>query len=268
MVAAIFAAIPHNEAYMYARNKKNGFNLIELSIVITIMGTLLAGGIQLLDANNQRQSIEITRDKQERINDALITYFISNGNLPCPASPAQATSNDTYAQQQGSLGACTVPSGSSIVNPAANVFQGTLPTRTLGLSDEFMYDGWGNKFSYIVYSQNTPASNLEVQNLSGAQIATDIKYILISHGENGLGAYLRYSFVDVDGGGGSGLPRRNALPSNAQELRNSGDAPLGNIYYQNQITNGFDDITTFKTYNQMIYYCNKFSEGNCSLTLR
>jgi len=267
MAAAIFVAIHYSGGYMFAKQIPNGFNLIELSIVITIMGILLAGGIQLLDANNQRQSIEITRDRQERINDALTAYFITNSNLPCPASPAQAVSNDTYAQQQGSLGACTVPSGSSIVNPATNIFQGAVPARTLGLTDEFMYDGWGNKFSYVVYNQNT-SSTLEIQNLSGAQIATDIKYILISHGENGLGAYLRYSFVDVDGGGGSGLPRRNELSLNAQELRNSGDTPLGNVYYQNKITNGFDDMTTFKTYNQMVYSCNKFSEGNCSLTLR
>lgn len=259
--------------YLYVKNHRvaSGFTLLEMAIVVAIMGILLVVGVGVLDANNQRQSYEVTLRRQKQIQEAITLFVIENGRLPCPASPAQSQYNQTHGYEQASSGTCTMPANGYIFSSGA-IFQGGVPSRSLSLADEYMFDGWGNKFSYVVQNNlsASAASNMEVRdgttgtgNTYGNLIANDVQYAIISFGKNGYGAFLRAADVDLDGTGlSNGAALQNSFPADTLQLRNSGGvngANMGVEYVQGAIAADFDDILAFKTHNQVAYECNKYS---------
>ena len=103
-----------------------------------------------------------------------------------------------------------------------------MPVRTLGLPDEFQFDGWGRKFAYAVWtpltakatSTSSPAGFINygispscgaitVENAGHGNRSTAAAYALISYGPDGHGGYLK---------GGS---RYNAGVSNVDEVVNA-----------------------------------------------
>ena len=85
-----------------------------------------------------------------------------------------------------------------------SVAAGVVPTKTLGLPDDYMFDGYGRRISYMVdvrATDRTTCRDMQVTKTSGAiQImdsaaattTTDnIMWSLISHGKNGHGAFTR-----------------------------------------------------------------------------
>jgi prepilin-type N-terminal cleavage/methylation domain-containing protein len=118
--------------------RTSGFNLIEMSIVLVILGVLLGGLITpfstQLDASKRRGAETLIRDA----NSALLGFAATNGRLPCPAT---ATSNG--------LASPTTPTTACTTN------HGFIPTRTLGLNGSVdgnsrLLDPWLNPIRYSV----------------------------------------------------------------------------------------------------------------------
>ena len=306
-------------------NGTKGFSLIELSLVLLILAALIAGGTSLSSIQAYKEKYDTTLKNIKLIENALTVFVALNGRLPCPASPAQRILNSTFGREQVTAGA--VGTAQSCNSTTTNIFTGSIggntqyygaaPVTTLGLPDEYMFDGWGNRIGYIVTrpfinSSKTNTSCImpctttinnscpgggSMANVSnniyfcyrGQASGTDSTgilvlgegyyanyapvYILISHGENGYGAFLKNADVDLDNGGSNGSNAdRNPNPpsSNSQELLNlncsSSGACLTQNYVQKEISTPiFDDILLFKNRNNLLLDCNKYGNNACTL---
>lgn len=190
--------------------QRNGFSLIEISIVVAIVSILLSLGLTALNAQLNSVSASVTKKRQEIIKDALIGYLGANKRFPCPYLPTPGT------VVTGLDPTTTAPaSGTPRCPPNIGTISfGVIPFATLGLSGEIAQDGWGNLFSYQVYSEPKPIcpglgkdwsnSLCFGEGKSGglivyADIATpptlppvlaqNIVAVILSHGPNGLGAW-------------------------------------------------------------------------------
>ncbi len=108
--------------------KNSGFSLLELAIVLTIVGALMAGLLPTLSGQIEQQRRNETSKQLNEIRDALYGYAIINGYLPCPTT----TTDPANANYGNADATCTS-------NPAT---EGYLPWKTLGVSET---DAWGVK---------------------------------------------------------------------------------------------------------------------------
>lgn len=247
-----------------SRNGAGGFTLLELAIVLAVLGLLLGGGSLLLRPmldNNRRTE---TKARLKGIEDALTVYAAQNFDLPCPSNPALGPSSSANGAE-GS--AC------------ASVMEfGGVPWRALGLSETDVLDGWGRRISYAVTSnlavtsggplncpslgfgaitqgrlENRGANDAAIPPPGSAAGPAKAAYVLISHGENGSGAFLPSGQRLPDG------------PASATEIANRKTAGSGTgtvFYYEKRTSDtdvGFDDIVRSRTSGQIAiaYGCNK-----------
>lgn len=269
--------------------KNKGFTLIELSIVLVVVGIMLYAGLSIgsiqLDAAKTKQ----TKDKLDKIERALQLYYETNNKLPCPADGAADLADGdfgvgTASADNGAVSdtTCTSVTAPIIISAATVAYVGVVPVRTLELPDDFMYDGWDDRITYVVAKNCVDKDNwvdLEVNkcttgadgnadgnfdeggnlnvrdNTSNSNRTLYGVYVLVSHGKNSYGA-----FPDV---GGSQIDTGSPAPS-ASEAFNaklSGTTPTyTNLYYQDDaiadydgVANYFDDLVRWKTGPQMGY---------------
>ena len=118
-----------------------GFSLIELSVVLVIMGTLMGLGLPLLTAWMSVYKTKQTHAHQTQVVTALAAYVLQTAKLPSPADPAAPP------HEQGI--ACS------------NLTQGIIPYRTLGIREELAKDGFKQWMTYA------PSSHLLDRALQG-----------------------------------------------------------------------------------------------------
>lgn len=158
------------------RHPQFGFSLLEMSIVLAIVGLLLAGLLPTLSGQIEQQRVNETRKQMNDIKDALMGYAIVNGRLPYPASASAVTGTANAGVSDSALAT------------------GVIPWVTLGTSET---DAWGRRFTYSATSSFI-ASNFTLISTgsltiktatTGSNVATGIPAVFVSHGTNGLGAY-------------------------------------------------------------------------------
>jgi prepilin-type N-terminal cleavage/methylation domain-containing protein len=185
---------------MFIQNvrKEKGFSLIEVVIVITIMGIVMAGFIlpMLGQIKIRNQLLELQKYKEtnrilEEIKQALLGYVAINKYFPCPDFDV------TPDGQGGNQSNC---------NTAAKAFEGYVPWVDLGLTKGT--DAWGNPIRYRVHhkyayffdtstSKNSeisttnadvtasPVLQVKDQNEKAISSTNSIAIILLSCGKNG-----------------------------------------------------------------------------------
>lgn len=118
-----------------------GFTLVEMAIVLLIVTLLLGGLIIPLSAQVDQRNTTETQRTLASIQEALIGFALSNGRLPCPASP-------TSSGQESPIG------GGACTNP----YDGFVPAATLGISpvdsQGYALDAWNNRIRYAVTTAN------------------------------------------------------------------------------------------------------------------
>lgn len=239
-----------------------GFTLIELTIVVAILGLLMGMGITYYNSVDYERRVNLTNARMDVIEDALWKYRRANDKLPYPARFSNPPSNANFG---------VADSATQDYNAAAsgsNHLGGMVPTRTLGLPDEYALDGWGRKIEYVVDDRYVAASAFTNQNFTSTTtnivVARDSSgtpeitqsgqravYVLISLGKNGHGAYLA-----------NGTQAATETTTSANELANCRCQSNGtrnaatvvtyvqrppNFDYSSNYTNYFDDILRFKT---------------------
>ncbi len=186
---------------------RTGFTLVEMAIVVLLVGILLTFGVGLVQSQLENAAIKVTKNRQDAIHDALVSYLAKYRRLPCPdsATGALGTNNVRFDgiedRSSATAGAPPVPRTDLL----CAVTFGTLPFATLGLSREAALDGWNNFFSYQV--TNTPydwtrSASFNTGNQGGIAIndrvngsatlslyPTPAVVVLVSHGKNGGGAF-------------------------------------------------------------------------------
>ena len=168
--------------------RQYGFSLIELSIVLLVIGLLLAGMMTGLSNLIWHAKFSEAKKDLSLTTDALIGYVISNGGLPCPDT-------DGYHGNSGSPDGMANAGGVD----GCDAESGYLPWRDLGLKAR---DPWNNLYFYRIdtsYAKPPPVSdqvvtflltepdgNIEVRSSSsGSTIANNIAAIFFSVGPNG-----------------------------------------------------------------------------------
>lgn len=238
---------------------QTGFSLVEMAIVLTIVGVLLAGLLPTLSSQVEQRRTNETNKQLDEIKQALLGFAVSNGRLPCSATLA---SNGIEAPVGG--GACT------------NSYNGFVPAVTLGLSSTdaqgYAIDGWSNRIRYAVTTATTSAINTNAFTTANGMSSTGLNSLApnlyvcptatgITATNCGTGTSLAtnavaviYSLGKNASTGGTGTdetanPNPNS-PNNDKVFVSHVPSPVGS-------TNGeFDDIVTWLSpntlYNRMV----------------
>jgi prepilin-type N-terminal cleavage/methylation domain-containing protein len=185
------------------RTRKSGFTLVELSIVLVILGIVLAGGLVVGTSVVDRQAIISTNSQMDEVTTALKAYYAINNRLPCVAPLTTAVGAAGFGTEiTPGAATCstntTVPAGTYRVagTGARQVRIGAVPVRTLGMRDRYIADEFGNRYLYAVTELHTASAGFTandgaiiVQDNNGTAIVSNSSYILVSHGPDGKGAY-------------------------------------------------------------------------------
>ena len=210
--------------------RRQGFTILEMSIVLVIIAVVLAGGAVTFAVSLQQRQYDETYAKLEVIQKALLDYRRTFRRLPCPADiDTYDTSERYFGKEAGTVATCsgTPTSTYSASTPGGDyIYGGMVPTKTLQLPDEYAFDGWGRRFLYavesnfvqtdafltesdITYDAANDVGRITVRNGQSEDITVSAVYVLLSFGVNGHGAYPRFVNSGVyqwGGGGAANIP--------------------------------------------------------------
>lgn len=154
------------------KRKQSGYSLLELSIVLLILGFISLGLIGIFNFSVSSNSRAITEERMEVIQDALVSFVSANGRLPCPAVYGLDTSENMYGYEAGvqlPFFECSFDlliSSLGMLQASLPIFMGMVPVNTLGLNSEYAFDGYGNRFSYVISVLSANSSIITQNNLS------------------------------------------------------------------------------------------------------
>lgn len=249
------------------KGAQQGFTLIEMAIAVAIFGLLASGAIMATSAWLGKQALDKTARNLDRIESALTVYMVQNGGLPCPYNNNNVPAGTPVALD------CTV----------VTFAVGIVPYRALGLQRTDVLDGWNRYITYAVDSDwddvnqwffvAPPATPLHtLQSLvdpdpltggPGASALLDVQdstatscitapatddprcaaYVLVSHGEDGNGAYTNFT-----GGQRGGAPPPAVAVAEGEN--SDGDATFAAEAWAGD--NQFDHIVRFRTPGQIL----------------
>lgn len=170
---------------------QHGFSLVELTVVLVIVA-LLAGGLMFgLSAQRDAATLQDARRQLDTVREALLSFAMANGRLPCPAIPTTASSAAKAGEEDRDTN-----------NSPCNREYGVIPWVALGISET---DPWGQRLTYFAssnftgpltadtqasFTMTTSTSGLaSIQNILGKTVAIELATVVVSHGTNGNGAY-------------------------------------------------------------------------------
>jgi len=212
-----------------AAAQEYGFSLITVSVLLTVAALVFVSVLPGQESGDVSQKILNNGKKLERVEEAMRSFMATNGRRPCPADGKYAENTVNFGVEAANPGLCTggtpaVPLGPDV--GTGYVIGGIIPTKTLGLPDEYAYDDYGRRFTYIVdvratespaaaitnnkaiitggsnnthapgcynLQQNiklngtTPGITIEATN--GGTVIDHTMYAYISHGASGYGAW-------------------------------------------------------------------------------
>lgn len=232
--------------------RKNGFSLLELSIVLIIMSMLLTLGIESSKYILKQSYIKSTISKLQSIQNAIDIYLIQNGKLPCPA-PLKNNSGEA-------VNTCNYNNEIDGIFYNNGIATGMVPFKDLNLTPDIVRDAWNNKITYNVLvdaTNNIKNMNNDFDgiiiyndNTTQTEITDKAIYTIISHGENQLGAYHFYNNTQNSKDNITEEENYNT-PNNNSNIK---------IYFNNSKTK--DDLLKYKTKMQIIYD-NNIEDINC-----
>jgi prepilin-type N-terminal cleavage/methylation domain-containing protein len=249
-----------------------GFTLIELAIVLVILGLIVSGGLTV-GASFASKSATVQNAKAvQRIKDALQTYVVQNGCLPCPADGS--LNRDTSGGNAGislTTGGVYVTTTVHCTATACIATNGVVPYKTLGIGPQDYLDAWGNQFTYQVSAGlngtgamlrlsdgSYPDGALTVNDISGTTtlytITTAAAYVIVSHGEDGSFAWQTRGARRGDRYGQTG--GANGQFENADYDTTFAASEINST----NTTAHFDDIVAFETAGMMVLKC---GSGSC-----
>ncbi len=209
--------------------KKNckGFTLVEMCLVSFIFALIVMGiGFGYKNYSYEVSKTE-TKDHIDYARNAIREFRSLSWRYPCPANPTLAPSDANYGVED-----CTLPAVANLTPDksgnirdadgdgfADSILIGTIPFKTI--SDRNVYsklgidaitDGWGRQITYVVTKNLTDAATYNSEygaigiwdenNRTVVEPENTAHMLLLSHGQNGIGAYTldgkRYRSADCN----------------------------------------------------------------------
>ncbi len=252
-----------------SRFKIAGFSLLELSVVLLILSTIIGVGVSYVGLSVEKAQRDTTTQRMRAIQKALLDHRRAFHAIPCPSDITLAVTNTAFGRgdiqenpEDPCDGATYMPNYQS-----GNNWVGGIPVRTLKLPDEYAFDGWGRRFTYVVddtvtgrgsfnlFKMSDNIGDIEIVDAEGNTLESQAVYALISHGPNGHGGYSRY-----------GTSRIGGATISANELKNCG-CNLGGVHsafstefvqapYTTDTGSGetFDDIVVYGTRRSLRHF--------------
>lgn len=220
---------------------KNGFSLLEISVVLLVVSLAVTSGIMVFNKYSAQSKYSQTEYTMRQVMTAIKKYALKYGELPCPADPTISFNSEYYGFSRN-------PSDcDGAVNLDTGAKRGMVPVSSLNIYPSLANDAWGNRFDYIVVRENTADDALasyndiplNLRNYGEGEFSR-VVVIVISHGENGFGAY----------SGRGGTTWKNDDNADSMEQRNSNNN-TGGTFYTSTPYMKFDDIVYFWTYDQL-----------------
>ncbi len=170
--------------------RQTGFSLVELTVVLVIVALLSSGLLLGLGAQRDAANNSEAQRQLEQARESLYGFAMTNGRLPCPATPTLPDTDANAGKENCALQ------------------HGVLPWVTLGLPE---IDPWGFRLTYFASSKFTGAlpagalasftlttgiapdnagtANIKDSAGAGYNIASDLPAVIVSHGKRSAGAY-------------------------------------------------------------------------------
>ncbi len=201
-----------------AKAKKSaGYSLIELATVMIIVGLLIAPMAAAYNSYQKKLAFEVTDDNIALVSTAMGAYRALNGRYPCPASLTADRESPDYGREgdcsittvaAGSCadGVCVKNSARSIAGVPIRVRVGAIPFRHLNVSEDTAYDAYGQRLTYVLTEDLGDKDRFKMDGggigivdtqippvsiLGSAGTENTAHFLILSHGANGKGAYLK-----------------------------------------------------------------------------
>lgn len=229
-----------NSAPTSSAHSQSGFSLIQLSLLMTAAGLIMVAMLPGGEGSSYLSRMQVSHDRMMRIEKASEGYMATYGHRPCPADATVDLGAATFGREAANAGSCiggTPAANFDGTDANANVVAGGVPNVALGLPDEYAFDGFGNRFTYVADRRATAKTSclalqggskpkpgntgdIEIRDAaSSGNLLSNTMWALISHGQDAHGAFP----MEGQGatGGGSLANRLNTGNSDADTLKNA-----------------------------------------------
>lgn len=197
-----------NTSHHNIGNKESGAGLIAMAFLILVLGFVGTTAIYLYENYAVVEDDQTSIDNSREIQNAIMAFVNKEGRYPCPAPLNAKIDTALYGKEisssqclGGGLGSGTFR---ALGRGGEAVRIGSIPTRSLNISDKLMVDGYGKRYVYAVTERMaTPGTNpkseqgvISVTNDDNHHMTSsegNAIFALISYGADDRGAY------DIDG---------------------------------------------------------------------
>ena len=188
-----------------------GFSLIMMSILITVAAIIMVSMLPGQDAGDYAQKTANNVLKLVKVEEAMRSFMAVNGRRPCPADGQYAINTANFGKEAAIAGTYASTTPAAPLGPDAgtnHIVGGVIPTKSLGLPDDYAFDEFGRRFTYVVDRRATSLSacralegisltnplptgkgGLQIEDSTGGTVLDNVMYAYISHGKSGYGAY-------------------------------------------------------------------------------
>jgi type II secretory pathway pseudopilin PulG len=137
---------------MLIKKNRNAFSLLELSLVISISSFLVMTSVATYSKLSKYTALSNSTQKVENAKLSIERYFAQHGHLPCPADPTLSSSDPNYGIERLDITGtgCSGKRFTTAANKPTPLQFGSLPTRSMGIPDNDMFDSFGNKITYVI----------------------------------------------------------------------------------------------------------------------
>ncbi len=186
---------------MNKSQNQSGFTLVELTVVLVVIGLLLASAAPVLKIYLLQKRDNEMKETTRAVRTALSNFIEVNDRYPCPAPLDISSLDPQFGQEQivnpGQPTQSCDPSSSGVSYDAGlNVYVGAVPARTLDLEMGRTLDPYGNRFTYAISGPHAGMNGMVNPSLPGTisiipPLATGMspQFALVSHGLDGAGSF-------------------------------------------------------------------------------